>query len=428
MKITVKSERRLARAAGQSVRYVHAMLTAPEAPRRPGRSPINVALVLDRSGSMGGEKIMLARKAVERALEMLHPDDRFSLVVYDNVVDVLMESAFCTADTRREALKRLAQIDARGSTDLSSGWLSGCEQVARFLESGAIGRCLLLTDGLANQGITDADQLVQHAHELRQRGIVTSTFGVGADFDERLLQRMADAGAGHFYFIESAVQISDLLTSELGEALEVVARAVTVAAEAPAGVRVELLNPWPTQGNGNGVVVTLGDVVSAQEISLVFKVTLPAGAEGSAITVAFRAADQDGPIAGASAVQEWVLASRDANKEQPRELAVDEAVANIYAARARDLALEANRRRDYAAAGRVIQATAQKILSYAGDRPSLLAIAAGLLAEVPRVEERMSAMSMKEMHSDSYAAMRSRDAAGKARRKRADLEPNCDSK
>ena len=178
---------------------------------------------------------------------------------------------------------------------------------------------------------------------------------------------MADAGAGHFYFIERAVQISDLLTSELGEALEVVARAVTVAAEAPAGVRVELLNPWPTQGNGNGVVVTLGDVVSAQEISLVFKVTLPAGAEGSAITMAFRAADQDGPIAGASAVQEWVFASRDANKEQPRDLAVDEAVANIYAARARDLALEANRRRDYAAAGRVIQATAQKILSYAGD-------------------------------------------------------------
>src|SRR6478735_5048093 len=131
MKISVKSERRLARAAGQSVRYVHAVLTAPEAPRRSGRSPINVALVLDHSGSMGGEKIVLARKAVERALEMLHPDDRFSLVVYDDQVDVLMESAFCTADARREAIRRLAQTEPDGATDLSSGWLSGCEQVAR---------------------------------------------------------------------------------------------------------------------------------------------------------------------------------------------------------------------------------------------------------------------------------------------------------
>ena len=91
---------------------------------------------------------------------------------------------------------------------------------------------------------------------------------------------MADAGAGHFYFIERAVQITDLLTSELGEALEVVSRAVTVAAETPAGVRIELLNPWPTREDRGDLVVALGDLVSAQEISRVFKVTLPAGTGG----------------------------------------------------------------------------------------------------------------------------------------------------
>jgi hypothetical protein len=166
----------------------------------------------------------------------------------------------------------------------------------------------------------------------------------------------------------------------------------------------------------HGVLVTLGDLVSAQEISLVFKVTLPAGTEGSAITTAFHASDAHGPIAEASAVQEWVFASHGANDAQPRDLAVDEAVANIYAARARDLALEANRRGDYAAAGRIIEATARKILSYAGDRPSLQAIAAGLQAEVPRVEAQMSAIAMKTMHRDSYSPMRSRDAEGRSRR------------
>ena len=162
--------------------------------------------------------------------------------------------------------------------------------------------------------------------------------------------------------------------------------------------------------------MTLGDLVSAQEISLVFKVTLPAGTEGSAITTAFRVSDQDGPIAGASAAQEWVFASHGANDGQPRDVAVDEVVANIYAARARDVALEANRRGDYDAARSVIEATARKILSYAGDRASLQAIAAGLQAEVQRVVERMSAMEMKAMHRDSYSPMRSRDAEGRSRR------------
>ncbi|MBA3343424.1 MAG: VWA domain-containing protein [Gemmatimonadaceae bacterium] len=81
---------------------------------------------------------------------------------------------------------------------------------------------LLLTDGLANPGITDRDTLARHASELRQRGVSTSTFGVGVDFDERRLRDMAHEGGGNFYFLENALQIPDLITSELGEALEVV--------------------------------------------------------------------------------------------------------------------------------------------------------------------------------------------------------------
>ena len=123
------------------------------------------------------------------------------------------------------------------STDLCGGWLAGCEQVARFIEGEGLGRCLLLTDGLANQGVTDRDEIVTHARELRRRGVVTSTFGVGADFDERLLQQMADAGAGHFYFIERAVQIPDLFASELGETLDVVASGVTLTIETPERLR-----------------------------------------------------------------------------------------------------------------------------------------------------------------------------------------------
>ena len=93
-----------------------------------------------------------------------------------------------TADARHEAVERLADPPSRGSTNLGEGWLRGCEQVAAHLTTSGVDRCLLLTDGLANVGITDAGELAAHAAALRDRGVSTSTFGVG----ERL--RRATAG------------------------------------------------------------------------------------------------------------------------------------------------------------------------------------------------------------------------------------------
>jgi len=87
-----------------------------------------------------------------------------------------------------------------GSTNLAEGWLRGAEQVASHLAAEGVNRVLLLTDGLANVGITDPAQLAAHAAQLRKRGVATSTIGVGEDFDESLLQALADAGGGHFYF------------------------------------------------------------------------------------------------------------------------------------------------------------------------------------------------------------------------------------
>ncbi len=115
------------------------------------------------------------------------------------------------------------------------------------LEEQGVNRCLLLTDGLANVGMTDRDELARHAGELRARGVGTSTFGVGEDFDEVLLQAMASAGGGHFYFIADAATIRDHITSEVGEALDVVARGVTLEVVAPDGVKVEALTPHPSR-------------------------------------------------------------------------------------------------------------------------------------------------------------------------------------
>ena len=168
MTLAIQTDRTLIRAAASSTRYVLARITAPPASEHETRLPVNVGIVLDRSGSMADErKFGLAREAVESSLRMLRVDDRFALVVYDTVIDVLMRSTRATPESKHHALDALRKVGPRGGTDLGGGWLSGCEQVAEFLEDDRVSRCLLLTDGLANQGITDRDELSRHAGGLR---------------------------------------------------------------------------------------------------------------------------------------------------------------------------------------------------------------------------------------------------------------------
>ena len=241
-RLSVLADRRLVRASARSTRYARVTFVAPESPRRAERVPVNVALVLDRSGSMSGQKLALARKAAQQAIAQLRPEDRFAVVVYDTEVELLVASTRATSDAKRHATDLLSRVDARASTDLCGGWMRGCEQVAMHATPGFVNRTLLLTDGLANHGITARDEIASHAAALFERGVQTSTFGVGADFDERLLQQMADAGGGNFYFIADARQIPDMLASELGEALEVTVRGATLEARLAPGMRAEPLN------------------------------------------------------------------------------------------------------------------------------------------------------------------------------------------
>src|SRR5829696_421273 len=266
---SVRPDRRLIRPTAHSRRFVLARISAPRATTERERAPVNLAIVLDRSGSMSGEKLRVAKVAVEEAIARLRPEDRFSVVVYDDVVDVVVESTNASPEARRGAVDRLRSVEARGSTNLGEGWLRGCEQVARHLVERGVDRTLLLTDGLANVGMTDPDLLASHAAELRARGVSTSTFGVGNDFDERLLKALADAGGGHFYYIADAPQIRDAITSEVGETLEVVAREVDLEITARDDIRIDPISPYRMRANGNRTVVSVGVLGSEQVVEVV---------------------------------------------------------------------------------------------------------------------------------------------------------------
>jgi Ca-activated chloride channel family protein len=420
MTLAIQTDRTLIRAAASSTRYVLASITAPRAPARATRLPVNIGIVLDRSGSMASEqKFGLAREAVEQSLQMLRPEDRFSLVVYDDRVDVLMPSSLATPKSKRRALAALHTVSPRGSTDLGAGWLRACEQIAEFLSEEAVSRCLLLTDGLANQGITDRDELARHAGELRQRGVSTSTFGVGADFDERLLRDMAHEGGGNFYFIEGASQIPGMLTGELGEALEVTLRNASLVVTLPSGATAESLNRFrqATLHDRNQLRVELGDLVSAQQLGVVVKITFTCGEPAEETAAQFALASGGETVVGSECRQSWTYATHHENDLQPRNREVDRAVAELYAARARAEATEANREGRYDHAQRVLDATANRIRAYAGNDTTLQHIARGLNeAVIEYAAAPMTAMALKRSLFASELSAKGRDESGHARR------------
>ncbi len=417
MTLSIRTDRQLIRGAHRSNRYLLVSFTAPQAPRRESRRPVNVAFVLDRSGSMSGDnKFRLARQAVEQSLRMLRPEDRFSLVVYDEAIDVLARSASATSGAIRAALDALAAIDPRGSTDLCGGWMRGCEQVAEFVTEETTSRVLLLTDGLANHGITDRGTLSRHASELRQRGVSTSTFGVGADFDERLLRDMAHEGGGNFYFLENARQIADLITSELGEALEVVIPRAAVEIEIPRGADAELLNRFRSSRGADSLRIELGDVVSGQEVEVLVRMNFAQGENGARVATRGRLVGHATDTIRSVDV-EWTYAGNPDNDAQPRDREVDRKVAAIYAGRARAEATEANRGGDFEAARRVIERTAARIRQYAGTDSVLNDCWKELKAEVHRYDQEvMSPMLMKASYYAAEMSVKGRVRDGKARR------------
>ena len=202
------------------------------------RSALNLSVVLDRSGSMGGSKIEKAKKAVEFIIENLSKADIFSLVIYDDIVETIIP-----ADTIKEKASLLAKvrgITARNMTDLHDGMMEGVKQVRQNTKLEYRNVVLLLSDGLANVGVTGKDQVAKSAKKVNDKfGITISTFGIGDDFDEDMLVSIADAASGEFYYIKSADDIPSFIEKEFQGLLMTVASNIKLSVIPAQGVSIQ---------------------------------------------------------------------------------------------------------------------------------------------------------------------------------------------
>ena len=416
MTLDVRADRRYIRVGYRSNRYLLVDITAPTSHRAPTRTPLNAAFVLDRSGSMAGAKISLARHAIDAAIGALGERDRFAVVAYDNTVDVVTPSAPATGANRAAASRELAAIDARGSTNLFEGWMRGCAEVATHqgVVDAGMHRVLLMSDGLANIGVTDRDELVKHAGELWRRGVATWTFGFGADFDQDLMEQLAFAGGGQSFYVESPQQIRDHVTNAVGEALDVVARDVELHIQAPDGVLVEPLGLFRSHRRGDVTVVELGDLVSDQQLRIVLKVNFPFGEPGAGITVGLSVADREAGLDRTGQSVTWVYADGRTNDDQSRDREVDREVARLYAAHAQKEAALLNRKGDYQGAHRAVEGVARRIRGYAGQDPVLRDLLHDLEGADAQLVRPMPAAALKDIHYQASYAQRGRDMQGRA--------------
>ena len=333
-------------------------LAAPTTAAKSDRLPVDVAFVLDRSGSMHHDKLRLAKQAILSAITRLTERDRISLVVYDNEVDTLLPLLPATAATQKTVRSVLAMVDARGSTNLSGGWLRGCGQLAGSVGDEAAGmsaervhRVILLTDGQANQGIVDPEELATHAQELRRRGITTTALGVGADFDGPFLSQLAEAGGGSYKVIEHPGELAGFFARELDELVTIAARHVSLAISVPDGASVDLFNAYPAETGAGTTHVAIGDLPDGAEVELVTAITLPAVTVGTAHDIAVRATWRD--VDGTHHEESVALAPMVAAPAvEVHAVAADETVAEAAAlqgmARIRREAARSAQRHDYA--------------------------------------------------------------------------------
>ncbi|MBM74083.1 MAG: hypothetical protein CMK59_01675 [Proteobacteria bacterium] len=208
------------------------------------RGALNLSLVLDRSGSMSGIPLREAKRCAQEAIAHLAEGDRVGLVIYDNRVECLSEMLSATSENKEKLNKLIENINCGGSTNLHGGWKKGMEQLIPFKEDNAISRVIILSDGRANIGITDPDQIVAQCSQALEQGISTSTYGLGNGFNEDLMISMAESSGGNSYYGESAEDLIEPFEQEFELLQALTHKNIVLKVKASEDVELTLLNQF----------------------------------------------------------------------------------------------------------------------------------------------------------------------------------------
>jgi Ca-activated chloride channel homolog len=250
--------------------------------RRPEarRAPMNVALVIDRSGSMSADgRIQNARKAAQMAVDRLGRDDILSVISYDDRVDVDVPATKLTDPLRVKS--QIAGLTPRGSTAIHAGLLAGANEVRKFKSRDRVNRIVLLSDGLANVGPSKPSDFVSLGRELASEGITVSTIGLGRDYNEDLMAGLARSADGGHVFVQESADLTNFLAREFDDALGIVGQEVEIIITLNEGVRPLRSLGRDAEIRDNRIIYKVGVLVGGAEQILLSELDVAAQAPGT---------------------------------------------------------------------------------------------------------------------------------------------------
>jgi len=300
------------------------------------RSPVNVALVIDRSGSMAGEKLFQAKQAARKLVEQLGDADRIAVIHFGSDVRAF-KSARATPATKEQILSYIDGIEDEGGTNIGDGLDAGKVQLLTARGEYKVNRIILMSDGEPTEGATAPGDLIQLARQIHDQGVTLSAIGLGTDFNEDLMQALAENGSGAYAYLRDGSQLATIFQKDLQQASTTIAREVNLKLDLPEGVELGDVLGYHAQQAGRSVTIPMADFSAGQVERVVVRLSVHAEKAGKAMDVTgvhLQYADLlKGGTAGAQARLSAMVTDRaeEIAKHQDKQ-------ATVYAARAQSAA------------------------------------------------------------------------------------------
>lgn len=376
------------------------------------RRPLNLSVVIDRSGSMAGTPLKYAIKAAQNLVSRMTEDDTLSVVIYDDNVETILTPQKVTDQDKIKEL--IGGIRAGGCTNLHGGWAKGCEHVKANQSDTTINRVLLLTDGQANAGLCDSQKIIAQSHKQEEAGISTTTLGFGSGFNEDLLIGMANSSSGNFYFIQSPDDAADVFRIEMESLTSTVAQNLIVTVEPADGVEIaSIFSNYKIEIDGKKRKISVGDVYSVEDKLLALEFALDAHNDAGSASLAKlsyiyttavdkKISDHTGDLAASVTFG----SQADADSATP-EAALIEQLNKLRIAKAKEEAVELADKGDFAKAAEKLNNTVEAL------KARVFKESFELLEEIDHLEHFAKELAQhrfdndirKEMRDQSYQAM-----------------------
>lgn len=233
--------------------------TTAEVSERTDLRPLNLALVIDKSGSMGDDdKMSRVKEALRTLVSKLRPDDIVSIVVFDTDAEVLFSAS--RIGNGYEIQRAIDCLEPGGSTNLNAGLMLGYREAQKNFRKGATNRVILLTDGIANVGVTEPNKIAAASSEFNGQGLDLSTIGVGLDLNNDLLRTLATSGRGLYHFVSDNQDIEKVFVTEVQSLISSVAKKVEVSVEPDANLQIEKIYGYAPKTRANGISINLDNM------------------------------------------------------------------------------------------------------------------------------------------------------------------------